>query len=292
MVYVVIFDPGIMDMLDINQRPRPSFGARPLEPLLPSLDIESPSPDPTLGVTVPPNLALNERLESVLREALKSVRFEFATQGLKELKGALRIGEENDREPLVYGLLRKEWSQCFEEKSSWMRCFGRLTWPRISELIISSFLSKLPDFQKIIVCSSEFEKCNGPFGWLQCFSLTYSRLLRLENSYERSTSSIMFSGKVILRKETTSIDSLTTNRLSPNALTSVVPLMIVNRRLRLQCVDRLTKIMCAILESYASEDRRHVDYVAISKCEEFRRINSTYLWPSLPKISFCWKYCK
>ncbi|MCI15218.1 dishevelled/Egl-10/leckstrin domain protein, partial [Trifolium medium] len=34
--------------------------------------------------------------------------------------------------------------------------------------------------------------------------------------------------------------------------------------------DRLTKIMYAILESYASEDRRHVDYVAISKSEEFR----------------------
>jgi hypothetical protein len=29
--------------------------------------------------------------------------------------------------------------------------------------------------------------------------------------------------------------------------------------------------MYAILESYASEDRRHVDYVAISKSEEFRR---------------------
>ena len=28
---------------------------------------------------------------------------------------ALRIGDEDDREPLVYGLLRKEWSQCFEE---------------------------------------------------------------------------------------------------------------------------------------------------------------------------------
>ena len=122
------------------------------------------------------------------------------------------------------------------------------------------------------------------------------RLLRLENSYARSTLSIMFSGKerafetngsmklqvhfnfiisfagkMILRKEITSIDSLSTNPLSPNALTSVVPQMIVNRRLRLQCVDRLTKIMCAILESYASEDRRHVDYVAISKCEEFRR---------------------
>ncbi|KAL2347926.1 hypothetical protein Fmac_001926 [Flemingia macrophylla] len=40
--------------------------------------------------------------------------------------------------------------------------------------------------------------------------------------------------------------------------------------------DRLTKIMCAILESYASEDRRHVDYVAISKSEEFRRyVNMT-----------------
>ncbi|XP_058765284.1 uncharacterized protein LOC131638754 [Vicia villosa] len=40
--------------------------------------------------------------------------------------------------------------------------------------------------------------------------------------------------------------------------------------------DRLTKIMCAILESYASEDRRRVDYVAISKSEEFRRyVNMT-----------------
>ncbi|KAH1062240.1 hypothetical protein GYH30_005313 [Glycine max] len=59
-------------------------------------------------------VALNQRLESVM-EALKSGRFEFAAQGLKELKVALRIGDEDDREPLVYGLLRKEWSQCFEE---------------------------------------------------------------------------------------------------------------------------------------------------------------------------------
>ena len=29
--------------------------------------------------------------------------FEFMAQGLKELKVVLRIGEENDREPLVYG---------------------------------------------------------------------------------------------------------------------------------------------------------------------------------------------
>lgn len=34
---------------------------------------------------------------------------------------------------------------------------------------------------------------------------------------------------------------------------------------------KLTKIMTAILEAYASEDRRHVDYTCISKSEEFRR---------------------
>lgn len=35
--------------------------------------------------------------------------------------------------------------------------------------------------------------------------------------------------------------------------------------------QRLTKIMSAMLESYASEDRRHVDYLGISNSEEFRR---------------------
>jgi hypothetical protein len=35
--------------------------------------------------------------------------------------------------------------------------------------------------------------------------------------------------------------------------------------------QRITKIMSAILESYASDDRHHVDYVGISKSEEFRR---------------------
>lgn len=51
------------------------------------------------------------------------------------------------------------------QNGSWVRCFGRLTWPRISELIISNFLSKvvpedaskLADFQKIINYTSEFE---------------------------------------------------------------------------------------------------------------------------------------
>jgi hypothetical protein len=39
--------------------------------------------------------------------------------------------------------------------------------------------------------------------------------------------------------------------------------------------ERLTKIMSAILESYASDDRQHVDYGAISKSEEFRRYDNT-----------------
>ncbi|KAI4369103.1 hypothetical protein MLD38_017590 [Melastoma candidum] len=34
---------------------------------------------------------------------------------------------------------------------------------------------------------------------------------------------------------------------------------------------RMTKIMSAILESYASDDWQHLDYVAISRSEEFRR---------------------
>ncbi|CAM8891048.1 unnamed protein product [Rhodiola kirilowii] len=49
--------------------------------------------------------------------------------------------------------------------SQWMRCFGRLTWARIADLIISNFLSKvvpgdaskLVDFQKIIKLTSDFE---------------------------------------------------------------------------------------------------------------------------------------
>ncbi|XP_059452232.1 centromere/kinetochore protein zw10 homolog [Corylus avellana] len=53
---------------------------------------------------------------------------------------------------------------CFEN-GSWIESFGRLTWPRISELIICNFLSKvvpkdaskLADFQKIIECTSQFE---------------------------------------------------------------------------------------------------------------------------------------
>ncbi len=42
--------------------------------------------------------------------------------------------------------------------------------------------------------------------------------------------------------------------------------------------QRLTKIMAAILESYASDDRRHVDYISISNSEEFRRYTQYSSW--------------
>ncbi|KAK1568779.1 hypothetical protein Q3G72_028604 [Acer saccharum] len=221
-------------------------------------------------------VAINERLKGV-REGVKNGRLRFAAEEMRELKKALRIGDEDEREPIVYGLLRKEWQDCLEERNwiwvcrfksclqdgvelrtvleamevvgildyglakvadlmvkhfikpavnygspitfveelnqgsgemtdallkmvssvdsktepvdgkivyirilqiikfvykciclqngSWVRCFGKLTWPRISELIISNFLSKvvpedaskLPDFQKIIQHTSKFE---------------------------------------------------------------------------------------------------------------------------------------
>lgn len=55
-------------------------------------------------------------------------------------------------------------SLCFEN-STWILCFGKLTWPRMSDLIVSNFLSKnvpddaskLADFQKIVKCTSNFE---------------------------------------------------------------------------------------------------------------------------------------
>lgn len=55
-------------------------------------------------------------------------------------------------------------SFCFQN-GLWMRRFGRLTWPRMSDMIISKFLakfvpddaSKLDNFQKIVKLSSEFE---------------------------------------------------------------------------------------------------------------------------------------
>lgn len=240
-------------------------------------------------------VGIRERLEGA-RLGLENRRLKFAAEELKELRSVLRIGDEEDGEPQVYGLLRQQWTDCFDEMQEllvrfmekavhfeqesksvrvkyrlhvdgdddidlyavleamevggildyglakvadlvikyaiipsvnfgspanfeeelsqgssgvteavlkilpshdskvvdvdgqtiysgvtqvirfiskricfengiWTRSFGRLTWPRISDLIISNFLSKvvpedaskLADFQKIIVRTSEFE---------------------------------------------------------------------------------------------------------------------------------------
>ncbi|KAL1221809.1 CentromerePkinetochore -like protein zw10 [Cardamine amara subsp. amara] len=49
------------------------------------------------------------------KEALKNGRFRFAAERIRELKVVLRIGEEEKGEPVAYALLRKEWSDCFDE---------------------------------------------------------------------------------------------------------------------------------------------------------------------------------
>ncbi|KAH9793479.1 Centromere/kinetochore protein zw10-like [Citrus sinensis] len=57
---------------------------------------------------------IGERLKGV-KEALRDGRLRFAAEELRELKKDLRVGDENASEPLVYGLLREEWLDCFEE---------------------------------------------------------------------------------------------------------------------------------------------------------------------------------
>ncbi|KAH0932588.1 hypothetical protein HID58_009705 [Brassica napus] len=48
--------------------------------------------------------------------ALRGGRFRFAAERVRELKGVLRVGEEEEGgEPVAYALLRKEWSDCFDE---------------------------------------------------------------------------------------------------------------------------------------------------------------------------------
>lgn len=57
---------------------------------------------------------IGERLKGV-RHAVRDGRLRFAAEELRELKKALRVGDEDASEPLVYDLLRKEWLDCFEE---------------------------------------------------------------------------------------------------------------------------------------------------------------------------------
>ncbi|KAJ9176843.1 hypothetical protein P3X46_012115 [Hevea brasiliensis] len=59
-------------------------------------------------------VGISDRLRDV-REALKNGRLTFAAEEVRDLKKALRIGDEDEKDPVVYGLLRKEWLDCFEE---------------------------------------------------------------------------------------------------------------------------------------------------------------------------------
>ncbi|RXH90042.1 hypothetical protein DVH24_032399 [Malus domestica] len=62
-------------------------------------------------------LAISEKLNGA-REGLRNGRLRFAAKELRELKKALRISDDDrvdEREPVVYSLLRKEWSECFQE---------------------------------------------------------------------------------------------------------------------------------------------------------------------------------
>ena len=59
-------------------------------------------------------VGISERLGGI-KEGVKNGRLRLAAVDIKDLKKVLRIGDEEEREPVVYGLLRKEWLDCFEE---------------------------------------------------------------------------------------------------------------------------------------------------------------------------------
>ncbi|ONK70268.1 uncharacterized protein A4U43_C05F31980 [Asparagus officinalis] len=71
--------------------------------------------------------------------------------------------------PIIYARLTEVVKFIYKfvcvENGAWMQCFGRLTWPRMSDLIITFFLSKavpddaskMVDFQNVIRYTAEFE---------------------------------------------------------------------------------------------------------------------------------------
>ncbi|XP_057527008.1 centromere/kinetochore protein zw10 homolog [Amaranthus tricolor] len=78
------------------------------------------------------------------------------------------------------------------ENGHWTRCFGRLTWPRMSELIISNFFSKvvpddaskLADFQKIMNSSAEFETALKEFMFISESDKNDERLSNFADNVE------------------------------------------------------------------------------------------------------------
>uniref|UniRef100_M1BNR1 ATZW10 n=1 Tax=Solanum tuberosum TaxID=4113 RepID=M1BNR1_SOLTU len=72
-------------------------------------------------------LELNDRLRFV-KEEIRVGRVEQAAEVLRELKAVLVTSNDEEKQPLVYGLLKDEWTECFEERNwIWVcrckRCF-------------------------------------------------------------------------------------------------------------------------------------------------------------------------
>ncbi|XP_062018003.1 centromere/kinetochore protein zw10 homolog [Rosa rugosa] len=60
-------------------------------------------------------LEMSKKLKAA-REAVRNGRLRFAAEQVREMKKALRVSDRVDEsEPVVYSLLRKEWSDCFDE---------------------------------------------------------------------------------------------------------------------------------------------------------------------------------
>ncbi|XP_020599277.1 centromere/kinetochore protein zw10 homolog, partial [Phalaenopsis equestris] len=80
----------------------------------------------------------------------------------------------------------------FFENGIWMKCFGRLTWSRMSDLIISHSLSKavpedaanMVEFENIIRCTSEFENSLKEINFISFDNKSEQRLSHFTHNVE------------------------------------------------------------------------------------------------------------
>ncbi|GER53973.1 centromere/kinetochore protein [Striga asiatica] len=78
------------------------------------------------------------------------------------------------------------------QNSSWMCCFGRLTWPRMSDMIISNFLSKvvpddaskLAEFQEVRKLTIDFEAALKGLGFISPSDIKDEKLSRFADNVE------------------------------------------------------------------------------------------------------------
>ncbi|XP_015161959.1 centromere/kinetochore protein zw10 homolog isoform X3 [Solanum tuberosum] len=73
-------------------------------------------------------LELSDRLRFV-KEKIKAGRVEQAAEALRELKAVLVTSNDEEKQPLVYGLLKDEWTECFEEMQEvLLQCMDNAVW--------------------------------------------------------------------------------------------------------------------------------------------------------------------